>query len=132
MPTHSLITQIRARTPLHTKVAVSKTFDLAEEVSAALARTGHTPAWLAERVGISLDDLTAWLGGMHPLLDDVARLEAALETDLLVAPGRPQGYFGVTTNDLAVSVSGKVIPLPTEQPDNGKPTESLPVPGLVA
>lgn len=95
MPTDPLIARIRARTPLHTKVAVSKVFDLAEEVGTALARAGHTPEWLAGQVGISLEELGAWLSGMHPLLDDVARLEAALGADLLVAPGRPQGYFGV-------------------------------------
>lgn len=121
MPTDPLIARIRARTPLHTKVAVSKVFDLAEEVGAALARTGHTPEWLAAQVGISLDDLTAWLSGMHPLLDDVARLEAALETDLLIAPGRPIGYFGVTAH----SPTGKVIPLPVAEELNGAISERL-------
>ena len=110
MPTDPAIARIRSRTPLYTKVAVSKVFDLAEEVSAALERTGHTPAWLAERAGISLEELTGWLSGMHPLYDSVARLEAALETDLLVAPGRPGGYFGVT----ALSTTGRVIPMPLE------------------
>lgn len=107
MPTDPAIARIRSRTPLHTKVAVSKVFDLAEEVSAALERTSHTPEWLAEKVGITLEELTGWLSGMHPLYDPIARLEAALEMDLMVAPGHPEGYFKLN----ATSHFGKVIPM---------------------
>jgi len=93
MPTDPAITRILGRTQLYKKVSVFKVFDLAEEVNAALVRTGRTADWLANEMGISIEALTDLLSGMHTFYDPIARMEAALSSDLMIGATLHNRFF---------------------------------------
>lgn len=116
MPTHPLIERIRNRTPLYTKVSVSKTLDFAEEVSAALVEMGISPEELAARMEMPLADLLSLLSGMNPFYDQIARVEAALGRDVFVGATHHKGYFNTGTTDASVfpGLADGVVPIIVE------------------
>lgn len=94
MTKESPFDRIAARTPLSTKIFVAKALDLAEQVDAILAEKGLSQRDLAKLLGKGDSEVSKWLSGTHNMtLESIAKLEAALEADLVVTKLNPDGYF---------------------------------------
>lgn len=79
--------RIRARTKPETKRYVQKNAELARRVAQLLKARGWTQKEFARALGKSESEVSKWLSGLHNLtLKSIAKMEAVLEADLLVAP----------------------------------------------
>lgn len=94
MTKESPFARISARTPESTKIFVAKALDLVEQVDAVLAEKGLSQRDLAKRLGKGDSEVSKWLSGTHNMtLESIAKLEAALQADLMVTRLNPDGYF---------------------------------------
>jgi len=86
------------RSPEDVERFVEKNFDISEQVSHLLEQRGWTQKDLAQAVGKSESEISRWLTGMHNLtLRSIAKMEAALGTDIILSVKNAEKQFGATT-----------------------------------
>jgi transcriptional regulator with XRE-family HTH domain len=88
----SAFERILNRIPLHTKVSVSKAYDLAENLGRIMGEKGIEKEELADMTGLSVEEIESLLSGFNIIYDKIAKLEAALESDIFIAVNS-KGYF---------------------------------------
>ncbi len=70
---------------------VDKNLDICEQVYALLRERGWTQKELAKVLGKTESEVSKWLSGTHNLtLRSIAKLEAALEADIILTPQKAQ------------------------------------------
>jgi transcriptional regulator with XRE-family HTH domain len=86
MPSKYFDRVISRRKP-ETKIFVSKYLDIVERVHQVLKAKGMTQKELASMMDKRESEISRWLGGEHNLtLKSIAKLEAALGTDVITIP----------------------------------------------
>lgn len=87
----STFDRIRSRTPLKTKVFVSKSLDLADALSQLLHERQCSYQEFCDDLG---PECRQWFSGLHDFkLSEIAELEAKFGVDLLTIRGAPGGFF---------------------------------------
>ena len=80
-----MVKEIRDRTLSEDQGYIRKNMAIVDEVYTILRRKNMKPVELARRMGKSPSELSKWLSGSHNLtLQSIARMEAALEEDIII------------------------------------------------
>ncbi|WP_343701977.1 helix-turn-helix transcriptional regulator [Chitinophaga sp.] len=86
---------IYERVPEHTKLMVSKSFDISERILNALDRRGWTQKDLAEKLSKKESEISRWMKGTHNFtLETIAKIELALGETILDTSRRPASRAG--------------------------------------
>ncbi|WP_346318866.1 helix-turn-helix transcriptional regulator [Chitinophaga sp. YIM B06452] len=107
--------QVYDRVPEHTKLMVSKSFDISERILDILDEKGWTQKDLADKLSKKESEISRWMKGTHNFtLETIAKIEVALEQTILdTSPRRERNVIGqinvVKTIYLDPSSGGKEI-----------------------
>lgn len=97
---------IYERVPAHTKLMVSKSFDISERILDILEEKGWTQKDLAERLSKKESEISKWMKGTHNFtLETIAKIEIALGQTIL----------DTSNNEKKNDVMGKIV-LPVLEP----------------
>lgn len=80
--------------PEDIKKFVDKNLDITQQVFAILDEKGWNQGDLAKALGKSDAEISKWLSGMHNLtLRSIAKMEAALDADIIVTPKKAKDKY---------------------------------------
>lgn len=110
----NLISDAFNNVPTENKQFVSKNLDISQQVFAILEEKGWSQIDLAKRLGKHKSDVSRMLSGLQNLtLKTITKLEAILETDIILTPMKAEQKFGalkyitftveVNNNDTSIS-----------------------------
>ncbi|CAA6829871.1 MAG: Transcriptional regulator, XRE family [uncultured Aureispira sp.] len=110
----NLISNAFNKVPKENKQFVSKNLDISQQVFAILEEKGWSQIDLARRLGKHKSDVSRMLSGLQNLtLKTITKLEAILETDIILTPIKAEQKFGtikyvtltvdVNKNDTSIS-----------------------------
>jgi len=110
----NLISDAFNKVPKENKQFVSKNLDISQQVFAILEEKDWSQADLANRLGKHKSDVSRMLSGLQNLtLKTITKLEAILETDIILTPMKAKQKFGaikyvtlkveVNKNDTSIS-----------------------------
>jgi transcriptional regulator with XRE-family HTH domain len=110
----NLISDAFNKVPKENKQFVSKNLDISQQVFAILEEKGWSQIDLAKQLGKHKSDVSRMLSGLQNLtLKTITKLEAILETDIILTPMKAEQKFGaikyitlkveVNKNDTSIS-----------------------------
>ncbi|WP_119079074.1 helix-turn-helix domain-containing protein [Chitinophaga alhagiae] len=86
---------IYERVPEHTRLMVSKSFDITERILDLLDARGWTQKDLAEKLSKKESEISRWMKGTHNFtLETIAKIELALGETVLDTSKRPPASKG--------------------------------------
>ncbi|MBO9155041.1 multiprotein-bridging factor 1 family protein [Chitinophaga sp. GCM10012297] len=86
--------KIAERIPAHTRLMVSKWFDITERILEILTEKGMTQKDLADLLGKNESEISKWMKGAHNFtLDTIAKIEIALGETILSSPNARKKEF---------------------------------------
>lgn len=91
----NLISDAFNKVPAENKLFVSKNLDISQQIFAILEEKGWSQSDLAKRLGKHKSDVSRMLSGLQNLtLKTITKLEAILETDIILTPMKAEQKFG--------------------------------------
>lgn len=116
----NLISDAFNKVPKENKQFVSKNLDISQQIFAILEEKGWKPIDLAKRLGKHKSDVSRMLSGLQNLtLKTITKLEAILETDIILTPMKAEQKFGtVKYVTFKVDVNKNDSSISKTQPDN--------------
>lgn len=113
MTNNTLFDAILQETPAEVAQFGDKSMDIAHQIAAILKAKGWSQKKLADALGKKESEISKWLTGTHNFtLRSIAKMEAILKEDIIVAPMYWEEYKGMYAPAEAVV---KRIPFPPER-----------------
>ncbi len=113
MTNNRLFDEILQETPADVAQFVDKSMDIADQIVAILKAKGWSQKKLADALGKKESEISKWLTGTHNFtLRSIAKMEAILKEDIIVAPMYWEEYKGMYA---PAEATVKPIQLPAER-----------------
>lgn len=111
------IDQIISNTPAESKNFISKSLEIAHQISIVLDERDLTQKNLAEMLGKSEAEISKWLCGMHNFtIRTIAHIESALGEEIIVTPQKVKdNHLKYVTKVYRVAANNRNMRVPSEQ-----------------
>jgi len=105
------INEALLKAPKESKIFISKSMEIAHQISLTLKERGVNQKYLADALGKSEPEISKWLSGTHNFtMRTLAAIEAALGQEIIVTPHKVKNNpLNYTTTVYRASVNEEVL-----------------------